>query len=489
MTHEPDTQNDPSRALIERCRGLGLSAWDGAVQGAAREGAGPNDQVRDIAGRMAAGALDGPVRLNGGGCLVRLAPENNDGGVGMIAQVPGAPSVEQVVGLLEQSHRDLARACEDARLLDTFSQKLVQAYEENQMIFRVMRLFASHDAPAQQLEVICGLIRDVLRFGWVAVAFNDSPRLIEELRGRTILAGTAPGGTPGVMGEINALARRARETWTNILTVGSHPLATACGGEVLCDPVTHDGVTIGVLLAGGKTGDDAEIASPEMQFFDAIADFIGTFHENAARFEEQRAMAMETLSALTGTIDAKDPYTRGHSERVAWLAAEIALAMGHTPEQAQRIRVAGIVHDIGKIGVPERILCKPGKLDDEEFAAIKRHPQIGYDILKNITLMSDTLPGVLHHHERWDGRGYPHGLAGEAIPLQARIIGLADTFDAMSSSRSYRQAMPRERVLAEIARCSGTQFDPEVAAAFSRVNRGGYDTLLGQQAAAASAAP
>jgi HD-GYP domain-containing protein (c-di-GMP phosphodiesterase class II) len=203
------------------------------------------------------------------------------------------------------------------------------------------------------------------------------------------------------------------------------------------------------------------------------------------RFAEQQALFMGSLQALTAAIDAKDPYTGGHSERVAFLSWSLARALGLGEDTADRIRVAGLVHDIGKIGVPEAILCKAGRLTDEEFEAIKRHPEIGHRILRDIDPFQDVLPGVLHHHERWDGRGYPHKLAGDKIPMIARIIGLADTFDAMSSTRSYRPALPRDHVLRELERGAGSQFDPRIVEAFKKVDLGGYDELLTRRPKAA----
>ncbi|MCA9311706.1 MAG: HD domain-containing protein, partial [Phycisphaerales bacterium] len=135
-------------------------------------------------------------------------------------------------------------------------------------------------------------------------------------------------------------------------------------------------------------------------------------------------------------------------------------------------------HDVGKIGVPESVLCKPGKLTNEEYAQIKKHPEIGYQIVKDIPLLDDTLPGILHHHERYDGRGYPAGLVGEHIPFMARIIGLADAFDAMSSTRTYRAAMDREKVLSEIQNGAGTQFDPELVAVFSTIDLAVFDQMV-----------
>jgi HD-GYP domain-containing protein (c-di-GMP phosphodiesterase class II) len=142
-----------------------------------------------------------------------------------------------------------------------------------------------------------------------------------------------------------------------------------------------------------------------------------------------------------------------------------------------------MVHDVGKIGVPEAVLCKAGKLTDEEFAAIKKHPEIGHRILRDIPQMEDELDGVLHHHERYDGRGYPYGLKGDRIPLSGRIIAIADTFDAMSSTRSYRSAMPRATVLAELQRSAGTQLDPALVPLFVKLDLGTYDRMVSEHAA------
>lgn len=370
-------------------------------------------------------------------------------------------------------------------LLNHFSQRLMQSYEETYSLFRILRLLACAPEPVQQIKLVCSNVQQVLPFRWVAAVFRTDAHVVPALRGRTIVT-----GEPGNAEKLESALRRACDSlrgneWTKVLVVGKHELATLSGSEVVCDPITFDDQVVGLLVAGGKETENGEIASPEMQFLDAVAEFVGTFHENAARFFEQRAMSIGTIEALTAAIDAKDPYTRGHSERVAALSKQIALAYGLDETESERIRTAGIVHDVGKIGVPERVLCKPGKLDDEEFALIKLHPEIGHRILKGVTLLEHTLPGVLHHHERFDGRGYPHRLAGESIPLQARIIGIADTFDAMSSSRSYRPAMPREKVLAEIARCAGSQFDPAVVQAFKRIDLSEYDRLMARQAASA----
>ena len=160
-----------------------------------------------------------------------------------------------------------------------------------------------------------------------------------------------------------------------------------------------------------------------------------------------------------------------HSERVALVARELATVAGMSPAMVDQIYMAGLLHDVGKIGVPEAVLKKPGKLTAEEFEQMKQHPEIGAHILRDVRQLEPVIPGVLHHHERWDGRGYPAKLAGENIPLAGRILCLADCFDAMTSNRTYRPALPFDTALSEIRNGAGTQFDPELAAAFLRISQ------------------
>jgi HD-GYP domain-containing protein (c-di-GMP phosphodiesterase class II) len=201
-----------------------------------------------------------------------------------------------------------------------------------------------------------------------------------------------------------------------------------------------------------------------------VASGCAVFIENGRLFNDLKELFVGSLKALTSSIDAKDQYTRGHSERVAiisrWLGERIAEQEPLDEEEINRLYLAGLLHDIGKIGVDESVLCKNGKLTDEERACIQRHPAIGGGILRGIKQMHDIVPGVLCHHERVDGKGYPKGLRGDEIPLSARIIGLADSFDAMTSKRVYRNAMTIEHALEEIRKGLGTQFDERIGTIF-----------------------
>lgn len=182
-----------------------------------------------------------------------------------------------------------------------------------------------------------------------------------------------------------------------------------------------------------------------------------------SRLESSRRLFDEMVLALAKTVDAKDAYTNGHSQRVADYAELIAGRLGWPAEEQKKIYQMGLLHDIGKIGVPEAIINKPDKLTDEEYATIKQHTVIGAEILQLVEEFPELTIGARYHHERYDGRGYPEGLEGEDIPVYARVIAVADSYDAMSSKRSYRDVLPQDVVRGEIVKGRGSQFDPDVA--------------------------
>ncbi len=185
--------------------------------------------------------------------------------------------------------------------------------------------------------------------------------------------------------------------------------------------------------------------------------------EVMAQHEKLEKMSMQIVTALSGAIDAKDTYTNGHSTRVAEYSREIARRAGFSEKEQDDIYMIGLLHDVGKIGVPDAIINKPGKLTEEEYSVIKQHPIMGAEILKNITELPNLRTGARWHHERYDGKGYPDGISGEEIPREARIIAIADAYDAMSSRRSYRDVLPQAQVRSEVENGKGTQFDPVFA--------------------------
>jgi HD-GYP domain-containing protein (c-di-GMP phosphodiesterase class II) len=173
-----------------------------------------------------------------------------------------------------------------------------------------------------------------------------------------------------------------------------------------------------------------------------------------------------SAAALARTLEAHDASLTGHAHRTTRLALALARAVGAAPAVAAAIRHGGPLHDVGKIEVDRAILAKPAALDDDELATVRRHPLVGAQLVVRVRSLRHAAACVLHHHERWDGTGYPHGLAREAIPLEARILAVADAYDAMTSNRPYRSAVAHAEAVQELERCAGTQFDPTVVAAF-----------------------
>lgn len=205
---------------------------------------------------------------------------------------------------------------------------------------------------------------------------------------------------------------------------------------------------------------------------------IKRINEELANTNEKLERAyLDTVQTLRYTVEAKDPYTRGHSDRVSAFSVLLGKELGVSSEDLKTLEIGGLFHDIGKIGIPDSILLKEAKLTDDEYSQIKNHPSIGAHILCNAIVFQNILPIVKHHHERFDGNGYPSKLVGEQIPYLARIAAVADSFDAMTSKRTYRNAMLIEDVKQEIKRCSGTQFDPNIAEAFLNILNNKYDKI------------
>ena len=207
-------------------------------------------------------------------------------------------------------------------------------------------------------------------------------------------------------------------------------------------------------------------------------DEIKRINEELSDSKEQLEQAyLDMVQTLRSAVEAKDTYTRGHSDRVAEYSVLIGEKLGLPEDQIKTLKIGGLFHDIGKIGIPDSILLKPGKLTDDEYSEIKNHPSIGAHILGSAKTFQDIVPIVKHHHEKYDGNGYPSRMKGEEIPYLARIAAVADTFDAMTSRRSYRDAIDLQKVKDEIKRCEGTQFDPQIAEAFLDILEHDFDKI------------
>jgi putative nucleotidyltransferase with HDIG domain len=237
--------------------------------------------------------------------------------------------------------------------------------------------------------------------------------------------------------------------------------------ELIVVPLAEGENCFGWLLACNH-GTGGEFGTVEASLLSSVGAILGIHSGNSDLYQQQRDFFAGVVRALTSAIDAKDPYTCGHSDRVARVSVRLAEELGCSRKQVDTIYLSGLLHDVGKIGIDDNVLRKPGKLTEAEYEHIKTHAEIGFKILKDIQQLDDVLPVVLHHHEQWDGKGYPHGLAGDAIPQLARIVAVADSFDAMGSDRPYRKGMCEEKLDAILRDGAGKQWDAEVIEAYFR---------------------
>ena len=385
---------------------------------------------------------------------------------------------ERTLTMLRWMQEDLVAYAKGQTALESFTQQLSDSYETINTVYEIGRSMTGLSEPERFVDAVIDRVHKTLEFGWVAALLMRG----ENNEDTRLCVSGSPGCDHDTLRRVISTLGQKHGDEPCLISSPEGDQPERLGPQIVTRTVGRDGKVFGLLAAGSKGGIDPQVSSYETLLLDAAGGFLGAFLENVDLYEDQERTLLGTVQAMTAAIDAKDRYTCGHSERVAYLSAQIARIAGLDETQCERIHVAGLVHDVGKIGVAERVLCKPGRLTDDEFAQIREHPVIGHRILAGIPALKDILPGVLHHHERIDGRGYPHGLAGDEIPLMARIIGVADTFDAMSSTRSYRPAMNREKVLAELQRSAGSQLDERLVEAFLTLDLSEYDRMVREHA-------
>jgi len=355
----------------------------------------------------------------------------------------------------DEQAKEVARA-----ELETLSTNLANTYEELSLLYRISGSMRVTQETSSFFENVCRELLEVMRIEAAAAVIR--PREHSEGSEQVVLAGDSPVSDR----ELSQIVRRrlagrlsadTRPQIENRFGAGA-PAGDPAGGirNLIAVPLASGEHDKGVLLGINKL--DGDFDSIDLKLISSISSQAAVFLENHHLYEDLQDLLMGMLHALTASIDAKDPYTCGHSRRVALISRRLGELNGFDEERNGRLYLAGLLHDVGKIGMPESVLLKRGRLTCPEYESVKQHPQVGADILSGIRQMEDVLPAVLHHHERPDGTGYPHGLSGGDIPVEALIVGLADSFDAMTSCRTYRGSMPLEAVLAEIRRCSGTQF-------------------------------
>jgi len=238
--------------------------------------------------------------------------------------------------------------------------------------------------------------------------------------------------------------------------------------KILCCPVFHEKSVVAILVLLNHVA-KPDFSNSDRKLGEVLANHLSSLSRMQSMLTETSKFNQQMAAALIEAVEAKDPYTRGHSERVHHISMEIGRAMHLPPRELDNLFWGSLLHDVGKIGIPDAVLCKPGRLTSDEFTFIMVHPERSYEILRHIDRLQGAVPGARHHQEKYDGTGYPHGLAGHDIPHNARIIAVADTYDSITSSRAYRAGRSHEVALAEIVRCAGTQLDPAVIAVFQQV--------------------
>lgn len=389
----------------------------------------------------------------------------------------------EMLELLEEKFQAETKAEKQIEMVGT---ELAQTYEELVLLHKLSTNMKVTESDANFLQMACDSLTEIVCVEGIAILLEKT---IDEKQQLVVAAGsglieidehTAAILHSGLMEEIKSGKEALLDSevdsdfkydWpSNINNIIAVPLYGKEKTESGITGKSENGHCImGLMVAINRIGKQ-DFDSTDIKLFNSVAGGCAVFIENGRLFKDLKELFIGSLKALTSSIDAKDKYTHGHSERVAfisrWIAEKLSLQEQLDEEQIHMVYLAGLLHDIGKIGIEEAVLRKKGELTEQEYNRIKQHPSIGAGILHEIKQMRDIVPGVLSHHERVDGRGYPEGLVGEQIPLTGKIVGLADSFDAMTSKRTYRDAMSVEKALEEIEKGLGAQFDEKVGRVF-----------------------
>ncbi|MBI3837720.1 MAG: HD-GYP domain-containing protein [Planctomycetia bacterium] len=370
-------------------------------------------------------------------------------------------AAEQRLETLEKEVQDLSinlsTTYEEISLLYRLTQNLKLSSKDEELGSLALEWLAEV-VPAESLAIQLtpssktGSLNRDARTEPVMLTFGPCPLNCDELTSTIARFGLRPGHRPLIVNQLTT-------------QVDDWPFPGA--REMIVVPLCEGDNCFGWLAAFNHTH-GGEFGTVEASLLSSVGAILGIHSGNAELYHQQREFFAGVVRALTSAIDAKDPYTCGHSDRVARVAVRLAEMLGCDRKQLDTIYLSGLLHDVGKIGIDDQVLRKPGKLTEAEYEHIKTHAEIGYKILVDIKQLDDVLPVVLHHHEQWNGKGYPHGLAGDKIPLLARIVAVADSFDAMSSDRPYREGMGDEKLDAILRDGAGKQWDAAVVDAFFR---------------------
>jgi len=368
------------------------------------------------------------------------------------------------------------------RQMDMVGAELAHVYEELVLLHKLSTHMKLTESDGGFLQMACDSLAEVVPVEGVAILLN---RAVNGDRKLAVVAGSGliDWDEPSAGSLYNRLVHEiqaGKEALldSDVFSVFKYQwpvtvrnlIAVPLFSKETGDSTSKCGAPIMGVMVAINSSNKRDFDSTDVKLFNSVANGCAVFIENGRLFGDLKDLLLGLLRALARSIDAKDGYTHGHSERVAfvarWIAEHLARQKVLRPEQIHEVYFAGLLHDIGKIGVEDWVLRKAGALTESERDCVRRHPVIGAGILRGIKQMRDIVPAVMSHHERIDGAGYPNGLRGNQIPLIARIIGLADSFDAMTSKRSYRDAKTLDQAIGEIRSHAGSQFDADVAGAF-----------------------
>lgn len=360
-------------------------------------------------------------------------------------------SVVEKLHFLEESNNALVVIQDKLERLSSFHSEMMSSYDIHQILEKGLAKFQ---------ELVKTKVCSVFLVDEQGFEFVHKVSLPEELSS-TVQKEVDAQIRSGIFGGIVNSSNPACVPTEVFKSESNQPLS------IIIAPLSHKERTIGVVVIIFEEDQDF-IRQQTLKLLYILAGFFSLTLQNAYLFNDLKRSYFDTLRAIANSIEARDPYTKGHSHRVGQIARAIAKGLNWSDDEMEFIDWGGMLHDVGKIGIHDAILNKPGKLDNEEYEAIKLHPSIGAQVVKGISFLEPVMPYILEHHERFDGKGYPQGLAGENISIKGRILAVADAFDAMTSDRPYRKAFKPEIALREILEKASSQFDPKIVEAFER---------------------
>lgn len=366
---------------------------------------------------------------------------------------PPAITVDEIVAQFESLQQEN----------EALGRELLRCYEQLSLVFEITEHIGKLEDPEHIQVSLLQRFGAMLGAGAIYVVRDGECEQIKEIASMAAPIRLPASLVKDVFAEEIAAVRETRRA--RVPAISGEMLDKLNENVFALLVLMHVGQTTSVIIAL-RGASEANFDSGDMLVSESVLGYGGHILNNVYMVRRLEQTAIGTVRALANAIDAKDNYTCGHSERVGWLARMTGRALGLSQEELQALEWAGLLHDVGKIGIPERILNKPGKLTEDEFGTMKRHPSMSYEVLKPVESLGPALEAVLYHHENWNGSGYPEGRSGEAIPLSARIIHVVDVFDALTSTRSYRKAFGVERAIGILEEEAGRATDPHVTSVF-----------------------